>query len=62
MLFDLASQILGKPAEPFCVAFRIQASGGVPELVRGQELEIMAPRGDKRVDEIIPVFRRSSTA
>src|SRR5215210_8992407 len=53
VLLDLAPQALGQPAEPLSIAFRVQASGGVPELFCGQEFQIMAPGRDERMYELV---------
>src|ERR687898_546171 len=59
VLLDVAPQFLWQPAKPLRVAFRIQASGSVPELVPGQELQIMAPSPDERVDEFVSSLWRT---
>jgi hypothetical protein len=50
VLLYFAPQVLGQPAEPLCVASRVQASGSIAELDGGQELRIMTPGGDERVN------------
>jgi hypothetical protein len=59
VLLDLAPQSFGQPREPPCIAFRIQPSGGVSQLVCRQELQVVATGGDKRVDKLVAVVWRA---
>jgi hypothetical protein len=49
-------ETLRKPGEPFRVAPGVELSGGSPELLLGEELQVVPAGGDERVDEIVPLL------